>query len=159
MNREVEAHVGTCCLCAAELAEIRKLSGLIHTTAQARATADLPQRDELRRIHRAIGRTATAANDRPLLRIAGVFSAVAASVLIISSAWLMELPGNASVSPGRSHPMIARTAFPEPWEQVALGGYVPPTYLQQDRGYQPLEPALAYNDRELANDIFQSLSR
>ena len=158
--RDVEAHVGTCCLCAAELAEVRRVSGLIQSSARDRQAVDSPRRDEMRRIHRAVSRTASAENDRPIFRIAGAFSAIAASVLIISSAWLLELP-NRTPSPGiaRQTDAIPSSAFPQPWEQVALGGYIPPAFLKQDTGFQPLEPALAYNDRELANDIFQSLSR
>jgi hypothetical protein len=108
-------------------------------------------------MHAAMKEASAELRQAPLLRIAGAFSAIAASLLIISSAWLLELKGN---SPTASPVPVAQgvSAFPQGWEQVAMGAYVPPARLERDRGFSPFEPALAYNDREFANDIFVGLS-
>jgi anti-sigma factor RsiW len=161
-RREVEAHARTCEGCAAQLAAMRDLSGLIRVGARARGAVDAPRPEELARMHAAISRAAREARDRPLLRIAGGLSAVAASVLIISGVWLIELRGQGPV--GGSGPKAAQTAqvateFPKVWEQVATGRYVPPVFLGNDQGYQPEEPGLAYNNRQLANEIYEGLSR
>lgn len=162
-RHEVEAHAKTCEGCAAQLAAMRQLSGLIRFGARARAAVDAPQPEELARMHGAVNRAAREARDRPLLRIAGGLSAVAASVLIISGVWLVELRGGATVNPVIT-PRTAGTSqiatqFPKVWEQVATGRYVPPVFLGNDQGYEPAEPGLAYNNRQLANEIYEGLSR
>lgn len=162
-RREVEAHAHACEGCAAQLAAMRQLSGLIRSGARARAAADAPRPEELARMHGAVSRVAREARDRPLLRIAGGLSAVAASVLIISGVWLAELRGGAPVR-NINRPQAAGTSqiateFPKVWEQVATGRYVPPVFLGNDQGYEPAEPGLAYNNRQLANEIYEGLSR
>jgi anti-sigma factor RsiW len=159
-RRKVEAHAQTCTVCAAQLDAMRRLSGVIRSGAEARAAVDGPRADELARMHRAVSRAAREVNDRPLLRIAGAFSAVAASVLVISAVWLAALRGQGPINrPQRTAGPVAATEFPKTWEQVATGRYVPPVFLGNDQGYEPAEPALAYNNRELANYIYEGLSR
>jgi len=150
---DVEAHVKTCPACSADLRAIGSLAGLIHQSEKGEGVR--PQ--ELRRMHEAISVVAAEGREAPLLRIAGGLAAMAASVLIISSVWLVELTGGPS-SPTPGPVVVAPTAFPQPWEQVAMGQYVPPMQLDRERGFQPFEPALAYNDREFANDMFVGLS-
>jgi anti-sigma factor RsiW len=112
----VEAHLSTCATCAAELAEMRALSARIGTaTASGEVSAD-----ESRGMHAAVRREAEQARDErersmPLLRTAGMLSALAASVLIISGAWLMELRP-AAKAPGQE----ARVALQPEWERVAM---------------------------------------
>src|SRR5438270_738818 len=76
---EVDRHVASCCLCAAHLAELRRLSGWVQTAGDREQAADGIRPDELRRMHGAIRAVAAEAREeRPLLRICGAWSAVAA---------------------------------------------------------------------------------
>ena len=114
----VEAHLATCATCAAELAEIRALSARIGAAAAVGAI----DADEARGMHEAVRRESRAVRDErersiPLVRTAGMLSALAASLLIISGVWLMELrPGSRGPRPGP----IARTEIQPEWERVAM---------------------------------------
>jgi anti-sigma factor RsiW len=136
-HEDVHRHVQTCYLCRDQLGQIRRLSGLIRA-AEANRQGDDIRPDELRRIHSAVRQVE---HDQPLMRIAGFMSAVAASLLIISAAWLAELPRPTS---------IARTPAPlsidtPEWQQVALREYVPPVPFQTEDMHDNL-PAFAQAD-------------
>ena len=111
--RETEQHVSACATCAAEVGRLRDLSQTLH------AVRFEPIRpDELARLHEAIGAVQTQ-EDRGILRFAVGWSAVAASILIISAAWLYDAPAS-----GRA-PIVAPSRLastPEIWERVASGG-------------------------------------
>lgn len=103
---EMEAHLRMCTGCSAELEEHRALSKTLGGVRQEPMTGD-----ELERIHNAVDQAA----DRTIFRFAAGLSAVAASILIIGSAWLYDSP----------QPGAVRVAdFPqarESWEQLAIG--------------------------------------
>jgi anti-sigma factor RsiW len=149
--RELERHVAECAACAAELAEMRELS---------RSFADLGREDMtpsgLARAHQAAD---AAADDlaSPVLRVAALLTAVAASVLLIGSAWLSEVPTGGPRPPQ----LLAVMPAPAPeWERVAmtldaspLTGEVPGTSAGLVLATAP--PA----DARLADWMLQNLSR
>src|SRR5690348_16142430 len=108
----VEAHVGHYAACAEELAALRETAQLICGSGIDDLTGG-----ELSRLHHAIDDAAT---DRPILRLGGAIGVIAASILIVSCAWLMELPssdGHGNFSGAAQQVRITR---PEPWEQMAM---------------------------------------
>ena len=112
-SREVAAHVEHCPTCAAELAAIRDFSARIIA-----AVPDDLQLAESARWHAAVDQAASDDRDsRPLFRTMGLMAALAASVLIVSGVWLLDLKSGGSIGPaagGRASVAIA----PE-WERVA----------------------------------------
>jgi hypothetical protein len=118
----VRAHAAHCPACAAELAALRELS--------ARIAADLSSLDEaddapLVAMHRAVDRAARTERadltPLPLLRTAGLLGAMAASVLIVAGAWLLDaprgsLPTGAATIPGINDQLVA---IPPDWERIA----------------------------------------
>ena len=132
-RRGIAQHLSTCPTCTAELAAIRELSARI-------ASAELNTIDdaELARMHEAVNRAAGEDTRGPqLLRTAGFFGALAASVLVISGVWLRELssvPRNAAVSWGP--PALA----PE-WQRVAVNMRADPRPGMLDDS--PLSPRYA----------------
>lgn len=106
----VEAHLAACEACRTELAMIRRASRLL---------ADHPfpelSSEQLDALHDAVD----AGADRPVLRMFGILSTVAASLLIVSCAWLSELSPK-SPTPGGGAVVHQSWAAPEPWEQVAM---------------------------------------
>lgn len=137
-----ERHLTTCAQCTAELAELRRVSGLFQDLAVQQMRGD-----SIARIHDAV-------NDEPepqsnLLWIGGMLAGLAASALIIGSAWLMELPAD------KPPPIVVAIHPPNgSWEQVAIS----------DRGLAPLprglweapdQPMLA--DARTAEWMLQSL--
>ena len=105
VRADVEGHLRECSECAKYLAELRDM----------RAVFDQAELDELTplelaRLHAAID----AAVDAPIWRLGGLIGAVAASILIISAAWLAQMP---PAAPTRvSH--VTRPA--QDWEKVAM---------------------------------------
>jgi anti-sigma factor RsiW len=134
--REAEQHVSVCAACAAELDRLRDLS---HTLAAVRP--EPIWQDELARLHDVISTyTAEERDDRRILRLGVGLSAVAASILIISTAWLYDGPvGNPShLTPNTpSNLQTARTQ--EPWENVAVGR------IEQTAGERPTGTARINN--------------
>lgn len=105
-----ERHLSTCPVCATELAQLRDMSGLL---AAERPHDILPI--ELARIHRRLDQL----RDRSFLRFCGAMSAVAASILIICSVWLLDGP--------RPNPIIRGNSQAEQsWEPIASGRLQPP---------------------------------
>ncbi len=118
-RRELEQHLAACADCARELAGLREVTELFRSSP-------LPaiQSGELTRIHNAIDDDA----DRPILRLGGALGTIAASILIVASAWLMQLPS----SPSKTlHPQS--TASAQAWEQVAMTLRVEPPSTMNDR--------------------------
>ena len=111
LTREhVGRHVEACASCTAELRQMRQVTGMFDALAEEPISADA-----LGRVHRAVDRVE---DDPPLsiLRIAAVLTALAASVLVIGSAWLWEAPGAAAGSRQivyHPHPTLV-------WERVAM---------------------------------------
>jgi hypothetical protein len=94
-------------------------------------------------------------HDQPLLRIAGFMSAVAASLLIISAAWLAELPHRNPVTP--SPVSVLPIDSPE-WQEVAVGVYVSPKAFQTDNSLDNL-PAFAQADTQIVDLMLGGLSK
>lgn len=105
--REVESHLPTCAACSAELKRLEQLSELLH---DARPEGIRP--DELARVHEAV----ESVEDRGIIRLMAGLSAVAASILIISTAWLYDAPQ------GPSRPIAPGSVAEQPWERMASIG-------------------------------------
>jgi anti-sigma factor RsiW len=98
----VEMHLGQCEDCRRALSELRAMSGLFATSEQPR----LSQISRYR-LHRSVD----AAMDQGLLRLAWTMSGIAASVVLLGSAWLMKVNENG----------LARApAEAPPWVSVSL---------------------------------------
>lgn len=152
-HSDVHQHLQTCDACRDQLGQIRRLSGLIRTAGGNRPD-DAIRPDELRRIHSAVRKVE---HDQPLLRIAGFMSAVAASLLIISAAWLAELPRR-NVAP--SQVSVLPIDSPE-WQEVAVLEYVPPVPFEADDTRNNL-PAFAQadgRDTQFVNWMVDGLSK
>jgi hypothetical protein len=112
----VEQHIASCAACAEEIRSLRETSRLL----KSYSFADI-DRDELGRAHDAID----AAVDQPILRLGFTLGALAASVLIVSCAWLMELPKAATtttpspqIAPTPQWERMATTLRPEPFRSM-----------------------------------------
>jgi hypothetical protein len=81
--RQVEQHLASCESCRAELQEIRELSSLAETVG-AEGISPIG----VARVHQMIDAEAGSS----VLRIAGLLTGLAASALVIGSAWLWETP-------------------------------------------------------------------
>lgn len=115
----VEKHLSECPDCTREVASLRAVSDMLKNEI-----TDELSPASLSRIHEAIDEDA----DRPILRLGGVLGTIAASVLIIGAAWMMELPSPAPASP-RLHSQL--TASSQSWEQVAMTLRVEPPFPTQ----------------------------
>ena len=129
-TREAERHVATCAACAAELARLRDLSALFHG---ARPEPIRP--GELARLHEVVDEAADG-QDRRVLRLAVGLSAVAASILIISTAWLYDgppgRPGHTTVSTSSGSNASQREA----WQNIAAG------HVEEPAGARPTGTAM-----------------
>jgi anti-sigma factor RsiW len=123
-RRAVAEHVERCAACAAELAWLQWVSGSVAAARPAEMTGA-----ERRRVAHAVRRAVEAEDeesDEPasysitLYRAAGAMMAVAASILIISWAWMGELPGTARPTPGGTGTGAVAAAEVPAWERVAL---------------------------------------
>ena len=114
--RDLERHLPTCAGCSDELNALAGLSRLLET---ARPEAIRP--DELARVHAAVHEI----DDRGVLRLVIGLSGIAASILIISAAWLYD-------GPRRPVDVVVRPSVPEQaWERMASSG---PTMVDQPTG-------------------------
>jgi anti-sigma factor RsiW len=143
--RELSRHLETCPACAMELAEIREI---------ARAFSDLAAEDispaGVARAHEAADAAASELGS-PVLRIMGLLAGLAASVLVIASAWLWAGP-----APEPPQPQVVLLPAPTPeWERVAMTMEVGP--LTGETPDIPGRPMLA--DARLADWMLQNLSR
>ena len=109
-QEQFQSHLMACAACAAELRQMQRVSGLFNEMADEPMSGAA-----VARVHDAVD----AVEDEPSLgigRIAAVLTALAASVLIVGSAWLWDAPGR----PVRS-PLVAGRIVPTPaWERVAM---------------------------------------
>ena len=131
----VEEHLRNCAPCDRELKLLRDASRLL---------AEHPFQDitdrELKSLHEAIDSEIAS---RPIWRIGGALSVIAASVLIVSCAWLMEMPssgGNAS----------SASAGLQPWEHVAMT-------LRPDAPWQANDDTTQLADAQLADWMLDGL--
>ena len=134
--RELERHIESCPACTAELAELRNMSGLFTVFSDERMS-----RAALARAHNAVEREGTQPS---LLRIAGLLAGLAASAMVIGSAWLWETPARPKPSHGPF--AIVPTAPKDPqWLLVAttLRADPLPREMGDDRTQIVSEPAVA----------------
>jgi anti-sigma factor RsiW len=133
----VEAHLAVCEVCRAHLKQFSAASLLIQ-----RYPFEPLNQQELSRVHDAIEE----ADDPSVWRLGLMMAAMAASVLIVAGAWLMELPGaGGSKLPG---PVAAA---PEPWERVAMT-------LQVDPLASPAPESIQVADADVARWMLDGLS-
>jgi anti-sigma factor RsiW len=108
VSRAVEQHLAACESCSTELQRAGEMSALFAELKHPTMTSM-----ELARLHRAVER----ADERSFLRFAAGISGIAASILIISAAWLYDAP--------RQGPLTGIAAQPEQtWEHLASTGDV-----------------------------------
>jgi anti-sigma factor RsiW len=98
----VEMHLSQCEDCRRALSELRAMAGLLATSEQPR----LSQISRFR-LHRSVD----AAMEQGLLRLAWMMSGIAASVLLLGSAWLMKVNDSAQAQAPAEAP---------PWVSVSL---------------------------------------
>ena len=110
-RREFEEHLKECPSCPGELAAMRALSSRI----EAAIPHDITSAESMR-VHEAVNHAADPQPESyPLLRTAGLLSALAASVLIISGVWLLDIRSSRTTTFVKTGPS---TLAPE-WERVA----------------------------------------
>lgn len=116
-----EKHLAECSACSAELARLREASKLF---------GDYPFQDitenELSALHRAIDQS----DDFQVWRIGGTLGLIAASILVVSFAWLRTIPAS-TAKPGQQAPMVAQKPVPA-WERVAVQLRPDPMVEEQD---------------------------
>ena len=110
LARQISEHLPACVQCTTELDRLAALSRLLGT---ARPEPIRP--DELARLHQAVD----GIEDRGVLRLVAGLSAVAASILIISAAWLYDGPAPSA------RPIGLGPATEQTWERIAGGYRVP----------------------------------
>ena len=117
-SRRIESHLAVCPACLAELAGMRDLSTRISAAVDGGRTGEIAPRESAR-IHLAVDRAGEDAPlSMPLLRTAGLLTALAASILIISGVWLLETrtaQGDMAVRV----PVGQSVALAPDWERVA----------------------------------------
>lgn len=118
----IEQHLAVCEACSAELASLRASAALVR-----RHSFDDLKPLELERLHQAIRRESS---EQSVFRLGMVLSAMAASVLIICSAWLMDAPGS-TAGPG---PTYVRIESPQ-WERVATTLRLDPLPMEWERDH------------------------
>lgn len=103
----LERHLPTCAACSDELNALAGISRLLETARPAPIRSD-----ELARVHEAVD----SVDDRGVLRLVMGLSGIAASILIISAAWIYDGPR----PPAR---VIVQESVPEQaWERMASSG-------------------------------------
>lgn len=125
----VEEHLRDCPSCSATLRAMQETSKMFASHPFEDLTAD-----ELDGLHESIRPAETGR----IFRLAATLAVVAASVLIVSCAWLMELPATSNPI---AHPQTLRR--PEPWEQVATTLRPDPFSFVQDDPIRLADAALA----------------
>lgn len=97
---EMAQHIVECRSCARQLAEVRRISGVI-----GRIPLDPISGSERSRVYRVVDQLPRSLAERAMIRMAGGLAAVAASVLIVTSICLIGT-GAAPAIPQGSHPAI-----------------------------------------------------
>ena len=127
--RQFEMHLKSCATCPAELESLREVSRQFR---QLPDTTISPAR--VSRIHAAVDEANEPAN---ILRLAGLLSGLAASVLIVATAWMFESP-----TPARAPRLLVIGNPPAAeWEHVATTLEVRP--LPQENWPAQRTPMLA----------------
>ncbi len=95
---EMAQHIVECRSCAEQLAHVRRLSGVI-----GRIPLDPISGIERTRVYRVVDELPRSLAERAMIRMAGGLAALAASLLVVTSLWLMGT-GSASGIPVVSQP-------------------------------------------------------
>jgi anti-sigma factor RsiW len=120
-HAKFQQHLPGCAECTAALAGMERMSQFF--AGMRDDVAEQPQAGEIARLHQAVDREMNRSlfqADRSFWRTAGLIGGLAASVLIVASAWLSETPGR---QPGFVPGVPAMQA---PWEEVATSLQVDP---------------------------------
>jgi anti-sigma factor RsiW len=126
-------HLAGCAQCMEELTSLQSISGLFASLPEGRM---YPL--ELARLHQNLDNTVSSqTSTADFLRTAGMLSALAASILVISSVWIAEIPSRpaATLSPGVAVVPASESVLPAQmpaWERTALTLRVEP--LSYDQG-------------------------
>lgn len=141
---KVEAHLRECVECRAVLEQIREASRMLREYP-----FDDVRDGELAHVHAAIDDAA----DRPILRLGFSLGVIAASVLIVSCAWLYELRGeNRTTAHEQVVTRVAPTAPAPQWERMAMT-------LRADPLPHPGDDTSKFADAQLADWMLNGLSR
>jgi hypothetical protein len=114
---------------------------------------------ELARLHRQLDEsTADQPAESEFLRMAGMLSALAASILVISSVWLSEFPSRhtTDLSPGSVVVSAADLGNVPEWERTALTLEVEPQFLNQNLGGSnetPFNPTGLADSRTFGDNV------
>jgi anti-sigma factor RsiW len=125
-------HLAGCGECRDELASMQAITGLFASLPEGRM---IPL--ELARLHQNLDKNVASQNSvADFLRTAGVLSALAASILVISSVWIAEIPSRpaATLSPGVVVVPASDSVMPAQmpaWERTALTLRVEPLSFDQ----------------------------
>ena len=103
---DLDRHLDDCNSCRSQLEEMRELTTLLAPTRVERLSGI-----ELARLHQAIDRS----DDRSILRLASAVSAIAASILIVSTVWLYDGPRSSGPLDSHDQPVTS-------WERLATTG-------------------------------------
>jgi anti-sigma factor RsiW len=111
----VEAHLRGCATCAAELEQLRAAAAPLRALRSERLSGE-----QLAALHAAIDDAA--ADDARTLRTAATLAVIAASVLIVGTAWLRTLPTAAPAPVARGGGVAAGSwsSRERAWEHVAV---------------------------------------
>lgn len=113
----MRAHLTGCAGCAEELRELQRVSRLFREMhGGAAGEGDRVPRALLVRLHRAVDNCE--ADRGGMLRMAGLLSGLAASLLVIGSAWLLDVPAPAA-RPAQVV-IVPSIDGQEKWENVAV---------------------------------------
>jgi len=125
-------HLAGCAECRKELASLQAMTGLFASLPDGRM---YPL--ELARLHQHLEKSVSSESSvADFLRTAGILSALAASILVISSVWIAEIPSRpaATLSPGVAVVPASDSVLPAqmpPWERTALTLRVEPVSFDQ----------------------------
>jgi anti-sigma factor RsiW len=123
MAAKLESHLGNCPACSEQLLGIRAVSRLFREAPSGRMS-----QIGISRLHAAADTAAKRGEVFPMFRM---LTAVAASILVIAGAWLIESPTQTRTS-GFDVP-YQHVAEAEPWEKLASGGKMEiPRAIEQD---------------------------
>lgn len=162
-SRALERHLATCTACTAELEEIRDLSRLFAGLAESEISQAAMTRAHASADHASEQAESTAQGRRLLVRVAGALTAVAASVLVVASAWLVVPPATPTPI---GHLAVGPRPAPAPaaeWERIAMTLDAGP--LLTDSPVAPGRIALAAavsdsgDDMRVAEWMIRNLSR
>ena len=128
-HARIAEHIKTCPRCAAEVRDLRAVASLYQNVH-----IDPLKPIERARLRERIDAEINESVDAPIWRLGGAVGLIAASILVVAGTWLVVLPASQPKQPTGGAGAIAQAPPPEPWETVALTGFVP-VPVEGDRIY------------------------